>query len=534
MEIFFGSWLVRIFNMDKRECERMEFPFPRHLRYLSWGIILSMLIFNLLTIGRVPDLPQADDGGYAAAAYQFWQTGHPGVPGYRILNLNQDVFVFGRTAAAFQGIFMPLFGISLWAALLPSFFAGIGLLWATYAFGRILWGNLPALLGTAILASSGIFFLASHYARPDLLLACYWMTSLYLMAAAPPGKCTWIYFICGLIMGMSGDVHLNGFLLAPIPLLFGLILRPESLRLRLRIGAIYIGGAVLGAMVWLTIHYWPDRHAFIQQVAVLGAKSHGIRILRLGLFGALEAEINRYLSWFWAVRFHRHLFEGIIIFVCAVWLLWGGERRDRALIVSWLGVFGAAVLMMFNHFHYYLILVWPLFALWTARVLLYFYQTRFRQWTRGVLFALFTAYFLNLGLWAGKAYLGPSYNSICQELRYLIPPQTSVVAGGEWWFALYDRDFTDAQYLCFQGGDTENSLAFLGNEWQRVRWQFAVASGDIRILLDQEVPISEALALCGAKRELEVRETRAFAIKHGRILRRIATASTPVLVMKLE
>jgi 4-amino-4-deoxy-L-arabinose transferase-like glycosyltransferase len=179
-----------------------------HSRH-AWLMAISVLLFfNLVMLARVPEIPNGDDGGYAAAAYHFWHTGHPGVLGWRsVVGLNTDVFVLGRTAAAFQGIFIWLFGVSLYNALLPSFLAGIGLLMATYGLGRCLWGRNVAMLAVTILAASGMFFSASRWARPDILLTFYFVSALYFLASASLSKWSWRYLIAGLIMGLSGDVH---------------------------------------------------------------------------------------------------------------------------------------------------------------------------------------------------------------------------------------------------------------------------------------------------------------------------------------
>lgn len=508
-------------------------------RFLSWTILLLLVAFHLATLARVPAIPASDDGAYAAAAFQFWHTGHPGVPGFRnLLNLEHDVSVFGRSAAAFQGLFMSVFGVSLFNALIPSFLAGLWLLGATYYLGRTLWNRELAFLAILILAASGIFFIASHSARPDLLLACYWVTALYFIASTKPGKWSWRFLLAGLLMGFSGEVHLNGFLLAPIPLLFWLLYRPETLRLRFLVTTIYGMSVGVGLFFWLALHYWPNPEAFLQQIRVMGGQTHGIRVLKLGFWGALQGEIQRYLSWFWDARFHRNLLEGIVVFFSGGWLLWKGEREHRALVIAWLGVFSTGFLFMANPFHGYLIYVWPLFALWIAKVFLILHQGRFRLWALGALGVLIIGYALNLTLWMGKSYLGPPYREISEELRSIIPPKASILAGGEWWFTFYDRDFTDIQYLSFRGLELEDSPTAMPAsweiEWQRFHWQFVVAHGDQQVLLDPEVPVSTVVSFIRVTREREIAGARSFTKNHGHILRRIPTASTPVLVMKME
>ena len=518
----------------------LQLPF----RYVGLVAIGFLLLFSLLTLGRVPEIPHGDDGGYAAAAYHFWHTGHPGVPGYRdVVGLGTDDFAIGRTAAASQGIFMWLFGVSLFAGLFPSFIGGVGLLGATYGLGWSLWGEKTAIVATTLLGASGIFFSACHWARPDILLTFYFVSALYLFVSASPGKWSWRYSIAGLIMGLSGDVHLNGFLLAPIPLFFWIILRQERTSIRILTALTYIGAVLVGVMLWLMLHYWPDTDAFSRQITIFGGKTHGIRILNLGLAGAIWSEIQRYLSWFWYARFHRNLFEGLAVLACGVWITAFGGRKERALVVVWFLIFVVAVCFMANPFGWYLIFVWPLFALWLARGFMAIYETAInrsgrQRWALIGLSILFVGYLSNLVLWAGKAFLGPSYSAITQELRSVIPQKASVVAGGEWWFALWDRDFTDAQHVQFRVAEAEinpvTGPAGWEYEWRRLRWQFVVAYGDLQAMLDSEMPLNEAVRSIGASREKEILEARSFAAKHCSVFRRIQTAASPVLVLTIH
>jgi hypothetical protein len=513
----------------------VQFP-SRHVGLIT---ISFLLLFNLMMLARVPEIPNGDDGGYAAAAYQLWHTGYPGVSGFRsVVGLDTDVFVLGRSAAALQGIIMWLFGVSLFNALLPSFLAGIGLLWATYGLGRSLWGRDTAILAVIILAASGMFFSACRWARPDMLLTLFFVTALYLFASAPKGRWSWHYVIAGFIMGLSGDVHLNGFLLAPIPLIFWIALRQEITRVRMVSAITYIGAVLVGVMLWLMLHYWPDTDGFYRQITIIGIKTHGIRILNLGFVGATWREIQRYLSWFWDARFHRHLFEGLFVLTCGIWLTAFGGRKERALIVVWFLIFVVAICFMANPYGWYLIFVWPLFALWLARGFLLAYETTKRGWAVVALLLLFAGYLGDLALWTGKAFWGPSYVVISRELRSIIPEGASVVASGEWWFALCDRDFTDLQYIQFRALEAEaypeTGPAGWEYDWRRLRWQFVVAYGNLQAMLDSKVPINEAVRFIGALREKEILEARSFAAKHCSVIRRIETAGSPVLVLAIH
>ncbi|MBI3466794.1 MAG: glycosyltransferase family 39 protein [Planctomycetes bacterium] len=508
-------------------------------RRAAFLAVSGLLLFNLLTLGRVPEIPNADDGGYAAAAYQFWSTGHPGVPGYRdVLGLDRDIFAFGRIAAAVQGIFMWRFGVSLVNARLPSFLAGLLLLGLTFGLARRLWDERTAILSVVILAASGMFFSACHWTRPDLLLTVCFIGSLWLFAAARPGQVSLNALLAGLVMGFSGDVHMNGFLLAPIPLLFWLLLRPEAMRVRILTALAFAGGGFVGVIFWVGLHYWPDPEALRLQAAVFGGKTHGIRIVNLGVIGALCRETQRYLAWFWEARLHRNVLEGLAVLGCGIWMLWLGGRTERAIVLAWVSIFVVATCLMSNPYGWYLIYVWPLFAVWMARGFRAAAAAE-RPWQRrgaGIVFAtVVVGYLGNLALWTGQSLHGPSYSTIARELRSIVPAQAAVVAGGEWWFALWDRNFTDAQHLLFRRLEAEVNPAAAptgwSHEWSRLHWQFVVAHADEQRMLDPEEPIEDVESSLPAD---VVRDARAFSLAHGRVSRRIQTASTPVLVLGIE
>jgi len=405
----------------------------------------------------------------------------------------------------------------------------------TYGLGNLLWGSECGLLAVIILAGSGIFFMASHMARPDMLLALCLVTALYMCASASPHKWSWRYVAAGTIMGLSGDVHLNGFFLAPVPLLFWFALKEEKNRLRIMVTATYLGPLLLGVIIWLAIRYWPDSGAFDRQFAVFGGKTHGIRIVNLGPLAAFWSEVNRYLSWFWAATFHRHLLEGLAIMGCGAWMgLWGG-RKERALVVVWPAIFVIAVCLWANPYTWYLIYVWPLFALWLARTFLVASVSIGRPFAVTAISVLLVSYMINLTLWTGKAFSGPSYNEIATNVRSIVPKNASVVAGGEWWFALHDRNFTDDMHVRFFRLATENGCASCGWEeaWKRLGWRYVVSYGDLQLMFDAEVPVEKAMELLPSHSKTNILKARTFAIHNGRVIQRIQTASTPILILAL-
>ncbi|MEO6724636.1 MAG: glycosyltransferase family 39 protein [Blastocatellia bacterium] len=495
---------------------------------------MALLIFNGATLGRVPAWLNDDDGAYASAGYQFWRTGEPGIPGYRdVAGFERHVWSFGRVGAAVQGVAMRFAGVSAFTALLPSFLAGIGLVLVTAELGAVLWGAATGRLAALLLAASGKFFLACHGARPDLLLAFCFITALWLAASAPAGEPERRLLLAGLVMGIACDVHLNGFLLAPVPLFFWLLLRAEETRVRWRAAVVFIGAGVLCAFFWLLIHYWSHPAEFRFQA---GIDVEGLRVTQLGVLGALKAEIKRYTDWFWAARGHRHMLEGLLVLGGLVWTLKREGRTGRALAGAWGLIFLIGAALMNNPFGWYLIFVWPLFAVWMARALVAFPARRIAQ---SALALLLAAYLVNLGLWHFKASKEIPQSARLIELRRLIPANVPVLANGALWFAFWDRDYTDDYYLTLRALTAAtrppSEPTGWGAEQRRRGWRYIVAYGYLRRMLDAEVPLSEMLSdpIWGNRKE-EVEQARSFALEHCSVIHRIPGWADTILVLRVN
>jgi 4-amino-4-deoxy-L-arabinose transferase-like glycosyltransferase len=499
------------------------------------GIVILMS-YSLIRLGRVPADISDDDGAYASAAYQFWETGRPGVPGYKdVVNLEKDVWPFGRIAAAVEGVFLHFFGVSIFAALLPSFLAGVLLLVLTIALGHQLWDPQTGLLAALLLAASGKFFDACRWARPDILLATFFMLGLWLVASASTERPYVRLFLAGLVMGLAGDVHLNGFILAPVPLVFWLLLRKNPASSRFSGCLQYCLGGLLGLLYWLAVHVWMSPINIVQQAAVYGGATHGLRVLKLGLWASIEAEIHRYTSWFWSARGHRHLFEGLCVLAGGLWLLFKEKRVGISMVCAWLMVFMAAALFMANPFGWYLIYVWPIFALWMARL---FQAPALKPIATVAMIVLMAAYLLNFGLWEAKARKCKPVQFAMTELRHLIPPESPVVGNGIFWFAFWDRDFTDELYLRFRELEANLHPASVSTGWEleqrKKGWQYIVAADGFSDYWNPEVPLSQVESAATYPSQIpQIHAARSFSLARCTIVRRIVGFWDNILVLRV-
>ena len=498
-------------------------PLASRLAWLCGLGLVLVILYQGFTLGRVPAFPTDDDGAYAAAGYQIWQTGKPGVSGYKhVAGMGRDIYVLGHIGAAVQGVFMHFVGVNVVTALLPSFVVGIGVLVLVFLLGRNLWNAQTGLLAALLLGLAGVFFSAAHSARPDLLLTFFLLLAMWLVAPASPERITWRLLLAGIVMSLGGDVHPNGFLLAPLPWLFWLLLHKPTWRQFWRGTLLYAVGGLLGVVWWLARHYWPQPEDFRRQTALHGLATHGVKIFEHGLLGALQAELQRYLNWFWHARGHRHLLEGLFVLASGALLLWKGSRAERAVVGVWLGLFLIAAALMSNSFGWYLIFAWPLFALWLARAAS---LVQPRWLAQSALALLVLAYVGNLALWQWKAQHEVSLQARLAELRQQVPADAPVFASAGLWFAFWDRDFTHEPYLPFRALEVKLLPATGPTGWeaeqQKLGWRYIVAYGNLQRALDPEFPLEQIIAVePWRSRADEVRDARAFSLKRCSVVAR--------------
>lgn len=502
-----------------------------------FAAIILVMLYQAYAIGLIPSYPTDDDGAYAAAGYQMWITGKPGVSGYKnVAGMGDDIYALGHIGAAFQGLLMKVFGVSIVTALLPSLLIGCACLVFVYLLGRELWSVKAGALAALFLSLSGIFFSAAHSARPDLMVALFLLVALWLAATAPKERFFWRLLFAGLVMGFSGDVHPNGFLLAPLPLLFWIMLNRPDWRLLVRATAAYGAGGGIGILYWVATHYWLNPEEFRRQSSVHGLATHGVKFLTHGLFGSLAVEAQRYWNWFWNARGHRHLPEGALMLASGIFLLWKGGRTGRAMVGIWALFFLIAAALMSNSFGWYLIFAWPFLALWMARTV----DLMESKWlARSLAAVIIAAYLFNLGLWHWKASQEIPMKNWLTDLRAVIPAQEPVFASAGLWFAFWDRDFTHEPYLPFREIEArlypETGSTGWEVEQRKHGWRYIAAYGNLRRMLDPEIPIEQMLAVeQWRNRADEVIKARNFSLNHCSVVTRFRSKEETITVFRVN
>lgn len=85
----------------------------------------------------------------------------------------------GRIFMAFKALIFKCFGMSVFTSRLPSFLAGLGILWLTYSIAQRIY--CLGLVTALFLSFSSPFLVATHSGRPDSMVCLFFMSALWLV-----------------------------------------------------------------------------------------------------------------------------------------------------------------------------------------------------------------------------------------------------------------------------------------------------------------------------------------------------------------
>lgn len=143
----------------------------RRAGHLALLAAASAAVF-LVNLGG-PTLWDIDEGNNAEAAREMLVSGNWVVPTFNFkLREDKPALLYWLQVTAYRA-----FGVNEFAARLPSALAALATVLLTYELGRRTFGRRAGLLAGLVLASSGLFCAAAHFANPDaLLVACSTLT----------------------------------------------------------------------------------------------------------------------------------------------------------------------------------------------------------------------------------------------------------------------------------------------------------------------------------------------------------------------
>jgi 4-amino-4-deoxy-L-arabinose transferase-like glycosyltransferase len=201
----------------------------RWLRLILWVAIVAALFCQLGTAA----LFEPDEGRNAEKAREIlvlsdWVTPHESFHAV----LDKPIFFYWLIAIAYK-----LFGISEWAARLPSALAALGCIALIYRFAHARWGRWTALWSALILLTSVEFFILSRVVIFDMTLSFFLTLALCAFYEATHTEevihrriwCIALYMALGAATLTKGLV---GFVVPGMIMLFYLLLRQQWAALR--------------------------------------------------------------------------------------------------------------------------------------------------------------------------------------------------------------------------------------------------------------------------------------------------------------
>lgn len=326
--------------------------------YLLLSVTWAVLC--LVNLGA-PSLWDIDEGNNATCAREMYEAGNWIVPTFNFqIRVDKPALLYWMQMLGYH-----VFGVSEFAARLPSALAALASILLTYELGRRMFSASAGLLAGLILASTVLFCGAAHFANPDVLLtACTLGTLALFWWDFERGGNRWLV-LCGITTGLG--------MLAKGPV--GLVLPGVVIGLFLlwsrQLGRAFRpalwGGVLLFILVAIPWYAW------------VGAETRGV-FLR-GFF--FKHNFGRFLDTMEShggpvIYYPLILIAGFapwtMFFLPAGWQLWkdtrerGGDARYRFL-GCWIGVYLLFFSFSKTKLPNYILPLYPALALLTAQFL---------------------------------------------------------------------------------------------------------------------------------------------------------------------
>jgi len=405
-----------------------------------------------------------DEPWYTQNAWTYIQQGTFGNPMFSgLYGLEKSNVVYGRIYLLAAAASFSLFGLGYRQARLPSLLWGVLALIVFYMLIRDLINERIALLSTLALASSVPFLLASHDARPEMMLAFFIILAFYLLLRADRDNDDWLFFLSGLIAALSADIHMNGFVVPPA-LLGVLIWRRGARSIFSKQTAYMLIGVALGVAWWLMLHVMPDGKLFVEQWNHLWKSRLPAQDLITRPWLPFISEAKRYVQYAGA---NKAMLGTSILFVLAVFnLIRRRLNRGEATLLTFLGfMFVLMALFISNKTPSYTILVSPfVLALIVSSAIDGWKSDALRRAGRTCVILFVLVSFIAAGYYVMRFY-GSDYDGFIRKLRRHIPAQAKVQGQPTYWFGFADHEYWADHYFGWGGFRYPEKVRALGIQY---------------------------------------------------------------------
>ncbi|MBA7495004.1 hypothetical protein ES702_05583 [subsurface metagenome] len=421
---------------------------------------------HLYCLDKAPNPVHLDEPWLSDAALQFLKNGRFGFSIFGDLyGLDKDVG-FGNIHLFAEAMMFKLFGFGLYQARLVSFLSGLLLIWFTYLLGKKLYDRKTGIMSAVLFSLSGMFVDVSHFARQEMMLALFMAVSLYLYLLAREKRSKILYFITGLLLALSLDVHPNGVaMIVFIGVLF--LWEYKSKVFKEKSFWFILCGLFLGVIYFFGVH-----RLFLYQWNTEYRSWHRSQapILVIMNFGEFLRRIlvrnNIYLPYFTGGQFHHKIVISLFILFAIASAIYRRREADKILLLI-SGVFGIFYFLIFaNPLISYWIYLYPFFyILISASIfsLIKDYQIGTLKWRTSKkrvyigLAMLMVILLLGAGRyvkWTYKAFSGSPdardsyyYYSYLDKLKVHIPENAVVLGNIVWFYGFYRQPYIAIYYF---------------------------------------------------------------------------------------
>lgn len=343
-------------------------------RQISWVLGLVCVALFLANLGG-PALFEPDEGRNAEKAREIlvlndWVTPHENF----VPVLDKPMFFYWLVAGSFK-----LFGVSEWAARLPSALAALGCLLLVFRFAEGRWGRWVALWSTLILATCIEFFLLGRLVINDMTLTLFMtlvLCTFYSAAQSEERRAGKLQCLV-LYLGLSAGLLIKGLVGLVIPgmicFFYLLLSRRWSVlrRMHLLPGAVGCLALVLPWYLWaearnpgyLYYYFWDE---------------HFVRYL--------TDEFNRSKSWYYFLMVMTIGFAPwIALLPIVARRLWRKLDDDDLFLVLWIALPTLFFSASSSQLPHYILPTFPALAVLTGRTIVALFQKGAKNAVRWVL-----------------------------------------------------------------------------------------------------------------------------------------------------
>jgi 4-amino-4-deoxy-L-arabinose transferase-like glycosyltransferase len=413
--------------------------------------VVAALVVHIAFLEHYP-IVFIDEPWYANAAWNWGQTGinfstmHTGT---------MDQFGYEWIYWPYLGnlpwlISFTALGLGLFQARLVSWLFGLILVLATMFVGRRAFSHFTGLLAALLLVLGAPFTQASHYARPDVMLAAIIMTAFWLALISFEKERWWMHLLTGLVLGLAVDVHQNALMF--IPALASLYLITYRFQLLRKQGAwLCAVGGLIGIGYYGLTHIAPNPSVYFTLFDISFGGPHKLPLLALlnplNIARSFIHEIGRY-------HFFENTLDFALIGASVSYLAVRRSRSDLRLLSFVILSFICFVLFVGNKHDIYAILFYPFFMLIVAEALVSLFQET-RNW-RSAQRGFMAALILLLLVSSTVRFLRPliqnqdyNYYAVTDSLKTVLPSDARVMGLPHWWLGLADYDYRSSLNLTY-------------------------------------------------------------------------------------